>query len=148
MDNSKKIGDTAEKKFEKICRTKNYEIMKANKEQNIREHWDYKVTGPNHQRLVDVKAAKKITRTDKAPSYDWTWIEIRNVRGDEGWIKGKADLIAFEQKDGFIVVERELLKDWCKENIDLKKYVFSPKDAKYNLYTRKKYGKKDIKKGW
>jgi len=142
MDNSQKAGDTAEQKFEKICRAKGYKITKANKDQNIHEHWDYKVEKNKGPKLVDVKAAKKISRRDKDVSYDWTWVEIKNVHGNAGWLKGKADCIAFGQKDHFLVVEREELKAWCKSKINLKNKVSRVKDAKYNIYTRK--GRKDL----
>ena len=142
MDNSAKTGSAAERKFEKICKKRGYKVTKANDDQNMHEHWDYKVEKNKGPKLVDVKAAKKISRGDKDVSYDWTWVEIKNVHGNAGWLKGKADCIAFGQKDHFLIVQREELRVWCKEKINLKKKVSNTKDAKYNLYSRK--GRKDL----
>jgi len=145
MNDSQKIGDEAEAKFVQICKDKSYKIKKATKTPNTKDHWDYQITRNiplTGACLVDVKAAKKINRSDDKPSYDWTWVEIRNVRGNDGWLKGKADYMAFEQKDHFIIVKRDELRKWCKKKIDLKTRVSTPEEAKYTLYTRK--GRKDI----
>ena len=145
MNDSQKIGDEAENKFVQISKRRGYLLKKANKKQDMYEHWDYQITRNiplTGSCLVDIKAAKRINRNNDNPDYDWTWVEIRNVRGDDGWLKGKADYIAFEQKDHFIIVKRHELRKWCKKKIDLKTRVSTPEEAKYTLYTRK--GRKDI----
>ena len=145
MNDSQKMGDECETKFVQICKDKSYKIKKATKTQDMKEHWDYQITRNiplTGACLVDVKAAKRINRNNDKPDYDWTWVEIRNVRGDDGWLKGNADDIAFEQKDHFILVKRHELRKWCKKKIDLKTRVSTPEEAKYTLYTRK--GRKDI----
>jgi len=145
MSDSQKMGDEAANKFVQICKSKGYKLKKANKKQDMYEHWDYQITRNiplTGSCLVDVKAAKKINRSDDKPSYDWTWVEIRNVRGNDGWLKGKADYMAFEQKDHFIIVKRDELRKWCKKKIDLETKVSITEEAKYTLYTRK--DRKDI----
>lgn len=133
-----KIYDKTEKKFAKICLDKGFKLKHSNKEEDINEHWDWKV----NDSLVDVKGARKKTRSDKLPNYNITWLEITNVRGNIGWLKGKADFIAFEQKDYFLIVKREDLFNWLKSKITNKQIVTNPEKAMYRLYRRR--GKKDL----
>tara|TARA_R110000765_G_scaffold414793_2_gene515496 strand:- start:1551 stop:2063 length:513 start_codon:yes stop_codon:yes gene_type:complete len=149
MTPSQKKGDETEAKFLQLCEAKGWETKKPTETQNIKEHWDLQVTRNiplTGSSLIDIKAAKKINRNDEDVSYDWTWVEIRNVNGDDGWLKGKADYIAFEQKDHFIIARREELREWCKKKIDLdlENIVSTAKEAEYKLYTREKWGKKDL----
>lgn len=128
----------SEKRFQKLCTKNNLCIQKANREQDIYEHWDFRV----NKSLVDVKGAKKISRSDEKYNYEIAWLEIQNVRGDIGWLKGKADFIAFEQKEYYIIVRREDLLNWLRNKIVDKNLVHSSKDALYRLYQRKH--RKDI----
>ena len=65
-------------------------------------------------------------------------VEFRNVRGDLGWVAGKATWIAFDMPElkGFVRVDREELLDWCKKNVDFESVV-SKKDAYRKIYQRK-----------
>ena len=89
---------------------------------------------------VDVKGIKKFNRYDNSFSPDIHWIEFQNVRGNKGWIYGKADYIAFQIPNEFILIDRELLLNWCRKVIVDKK----PKRKKelYKLYNRE--GRQDI----
>ena len=128
----------SEQRFLNICLKKKIKTSRSSKDQDIYEHWDFKVNNS----LVDVKGAKKISRSDEEFNYDIAWLEIRNVRGNLGWLKGKADFIAFEQKDHFLIVKRLDLLNWLKLKITNKKVVYSSKEALYRFYQRK--NRKDI----
>lgn len=141
--NEKKVGDSAERKFVRICRSKGHDVKKAKKFEDIDKHWDYEVTNnkTGEKFLVDVKALKKISRSDSNSSSNKTWVEFQNVNGKSGWLKGKADFIAFEQDDHFLLVKRSDLYKWAKNKIEKDsrgKYVFAnnPRDALYRLYRR------------
>jgi hypothetical protein len=84
---------------------------------------------------VDVKAQ------NTAENGEETWVEMRNTLGGPGWLYGEADLIAFDQGDRFLVVERVTLKEWIEENVE-RVYVTSARDALMKVYTR--HGKKDM----
>ena len=59
---------------------------------------------------VDVKAPKRVRRSDPRPSSEIMWVETKNVRGKPGWVHGKADLIAQEiEGRGFLVLSRPAL---------------------------------------
>ena len=138
-DNSNclEMGDTAEKQFAEIAIKNGYEVEPASKEQNINQHidlWLYK----NYRYIpVDVKAAKRLSRQDSSPNYDYLWIELHSVReGNRGWLfHGKSEYIAFQQDGYFLCIKREKLIEIVKQKV-AKEYVSSAKDALYKVYRR------------
>lgn len=66
---------------------------------------------------VDVKGMKKINRTDQEPNENFHWVELKNVRGNRGWLFGDADYFAFEIKDYFVIVKKEELQELIKTKI-------------------------------
>lgn len=133
-------GHAAEKNF-----AENYlkDITWATKHQDMFEHWDVKgILSDIGARSLkfDIKAAKKINKSDTDVADDFTWIEGTNVNGDRGWIKGDADYIVFERSTCWTCVERVLLLKWVAEKIRAK----GIKQGKglYELYQRP--GRKDI----
>lgn len=138
------IYDKTERKFAEICIKRKQILIHSNRDQDIYEHWDWKITNPktNQISLVDVKGARKKSRSDISPNYDITWLELMNVRGSVGWLKGKADFIAFEQEDHFLLVKRLDLLNWIKGKITNKEIVRHTNQALYRWYRR--LGRKDI----
>lgn len=100
----------------------------SSKDQDIREHWDISI-----KYKVDVKGMKKILRTDTEPNQNWHYLEIKNVKGNKGWVYGDADYFAFELEKYWILVEKKNLQFWISQNIE-KEYTDSPEA--YKLYTR------------
>jgi hypothetical protein len=136
--------DKSELRFSEICGSKNYQINHATRDQDIYEHWDWQITNPKTQKvsLVDVKGARKKSRSDPKLDYNITWLELKNVRGKDGSLLGKADYIAFEQKDYFLIVRRDDLLTWVKSKITQEEFVEYSRDAKYRYYQR--YGRQDV----
>ena len=143
-DDSIQRGAEGESNFEKACQNNNYTATKSTKKQDMYDHIDYWVKNKKGKTMAfDVKGRKKTSRSCKGYSNDWVWIEFKNVQGKEGWIKGKADFIAFELENSFLIVKRAELRELCKKLIkDTKTRVTSAKDARYLLYSRK--DRKDI----
>lgn len=90
-------------------------LIKSSAEEDIKEHWDFK--DPIKNFTVDVKDMKSETR-GKEKNEDLIVCELRNVRGNPGWMLGKADYIAFRRKDGFHMVRRIDLLKRIKEKTD------------------------------
>lgn len=126
-----KSGKETEKKFSQILKEK---CSFSNEQQDIHEHWDLKIVSK-----VDVKGLKKVRRSDSQPNENIHWIEIKNVRGDLGWLYGDADYFAFELIDYWIVVSKEDLQNLIKEKVNK---VYYDKPTLYSLYSRK--GRKDV----
>ena len=143
-DDSIKRGAKAESEFVTACWKKSYQATKSSKNQDMFDHIDYWVESKNGDlKGFDVKARKRTSRNSKDYTDDWIWIEFKNVQGKKGWIKGKADFIAFELENAFLIVNREELRELCKKLItDTETRVTSAREAKYLLYTRN--GRKDI----
>ena len=136
-----KNGLNAETLFRKIGMAQGYDIVKASSHENMYDHIDYHVTVGNKVFSVDVKARKKTSRSDRNFDDTYTWVEFKNVRGDDGWLYGKADKIVFEQSDSFWLVDRKSLLAYCLDRV-LKIHVDNSRDAAYRYYTRK--GRKDL----
>ena len=75
----------------------------------MKEHWDVKGIFKNKTYRFDVKGMKKKNRWDNNFQDDIAWVEGTNVRGEPGWVKGKADYIVFERNDYWLVVDRKEL---------------------------------------
>lgn len=124
--------NTSEQKFLQSCRNKNFTVQQSSKLEDIHEHWDFKVNNST----VDVKALKRINRSDSMFSTDYTWVELQNVRGNTGWLFGDADYIAFEQLNHFLIVKKSDLIGFCEKNIK-DQFVDRASQAIYKKYQRK-----------
>jgi hypothetical protein len=86
----------------------------------------------------DFKGLKRKNRSDQATDENIHWIELRNVRGDRGWLYGDADYFVFETNNYYIVVEKFTLQRWIEVKVDKElegKHI-------YGLYRRN--GRKDL----
>lgn len=135
------MGQTAEKQFETKMKNKGFEVIKASKSQDTKQHIDYILVKGEKKFSVDVKAQKKIKRSDDVGQTDLIWIEFANVRGDIGWLYGKANYIAFQQDDKFALIKRKELIEIVNKLVGAET-VTSPKNALYKLYTR--WGREDV----
>jgi len=144
---SAQMGHDAEQSFEKLITEYGREWEKSNFYQETREHWDYKVKDGEKESKVDIKAMKKFNRKDTEPRDDIVWIEFKNVNGNEGWLYGKADYIAFQIKEGFLMVNRKALVTRCEELVGYTKEEINEEmagDVKdfYKLISRR--NRKDV----
>lgn len=98
------MGTAAEQRFFDICRSRGYTIRSATSYENRVKHFDFKVQGY----AVEVKSMKA-PRRGMAPDPNMIYVELKNVCGGSGWVYGDADYIAFEQRKGFLMVDRSKL---------------------------------------
>jgi hypothetical protein len=160
---SQQLGDDSENLFFSLCEEKNYKPIRALRRENKYEHWDIKITNPEGEVYrIDVKAIRE-------GSYDTTWLELIGITGKDGSLLGMADYFAFQQKSGFIYFRRIDLLNWffskvgskfCIKSVDDARGLYSkyfdekgylttennsfaksPRDALYNLYSRKPWNK-------
>ena len=93
-------GKTLEQKFALLLDNPVF----ATKEQDMHEHWDVMdEMGVKY----DVKGMKKYRRSDDKPTDRLHWVELRNVNGKYGWLYGDADVIAFETRKWWLLVDCE-----------------------------------------
>ena len=125
-----KKGKETELEFSKLFESS----IQSTKEEDIRQHWDVAI-----DIKFDVKGLKKISRTDESVNENIHWLEIKNVNGELGWVYGQANYFVFETHKYWILVDKEELQTFIKENI-VKEYSKTP--TIYNLYTKE--GRKDV----
>jgi len=136
------VGETAEDLFQKIAWDKGWSARSATRKEQL-QHIDFHLYNDESLKeyKVDVKARKKVKRTDSNINDELIWVEFTNVAGREGWLNGLADYIAFEQEDHFIIFDRLGILNFCKKKVNFKNRVTQSKDAVYNIYQRS--GRKD-----
>ncbi len=131
-------GDEAEDIFVQLAEMKGWKVTKASAHANIHQHWDFLIEKPAKKFRVDVKARKKIRRIDSRVQDTWFWVELHGVRNyDRGWLyDGKADLIAVEKIDTFVIVKHLDLIALVEQVVDPDSMVSSAKAARYKVYSR------------
>lgn len=134
---AKEIGDKAVVLIEKMASAKGYKVEKASKQEDIKDHFDYRFLKNDKTIKVEVKAMKRISRSDEDGQDIWIWVEFKNVQGNLGWLYGKADYVAFELQDYFLFVDREDLVKVSESVVDMSDVVKKPFQAKRKCYHRK-----------
>jgi hypothetical protein len=123
-------GKTVEQQFASILSGAAFATIK----QDIHEHWDVMdEMGVKY----DVKGMKKYQRKDSQPATDRLhWIEFLNVNGDHGWLYGQADVIVFETRKWWLLVNREDLVAFA-EAATKDEIWANGKPKPYEFYRRK-----------
>lgn len=132
-------GEQAEARFKRNAEKDGWIVEKTGSHEDINDHVDFVIRRPEvdgYSCTVDVKAKG----AEHKYSAGHVWLELRNVQGNYGWVYGKADFIAFERDNGFLMVGRPELAKWCNENID-PTIVTDKRKAKMCVYQRA--GRKD-----
>jgi hypothetical protein len=132
------LGQSAESRFASMAGEKGWTVLEASQKGNIEDHYDYEISKDGQHLKVDVKSKKRVSRKTNNVQDDFVWVEFRTVRNTKGWLFGSADLIAFENQNGFKIVERKALVRLINKLVDVGgAKVESPADALYKTYTRK-----------
>jgi len=127
---SNSTGRVAEVRFVRAAENLGLTVKKSSHTEDIHEHVDYWLALNDKGRWgVDVKG-------NNLP--DEIWVEMKNVRGNPGWLHGGATIIAFDmpEEHGFSVVDRLELKEWVDDHVD-QEVVGHKRDAYRKMYTRK-----------
>lgn len=137
-------GILAERYFEILAQDRGMQVSKSTSYQNRSEKWDFEIKDTTGIYKVDVKCMKKINRTDHNPQDEMFWIELDRRRTNSppiGWLfSGKADIIAFECAEDFVLVKKHELKELVNRTI-ADKIVTQPEHALNSIYRRKRPGK-------
>ncbi len=134
---SLELGQKAESSFAKSAIKHGWMIEPASEDSNKNEHFDYIMSKEDKSLRVEVKSRKRMGRKDSDVQDEYVWIELHGVRkNDQGWLHGKADLIAFELKYSFRIVRRTDLLDLVEKLVDFNAKVGESREALYKLYSR------------
>lgn len=136
-------GKRVEDMFENALSIRGKFFRRASKEEQFK-HIDFFVLNPlnNNCASIDVKSTKKIKRSDNHSNSEYIWVEFKNVQGNDGWLYGSADYVAFyvESANSFFIVMNNDLREKC-ENLCKEGIAYNSEDALYKHYTR--IGRKD-----
>lgn len=149
---SVKKGKEKELEFAKYLSKYGYTSTFSSKHVDKTEHWDIELScvkypdrkfcGFELPLKIDIKKVKGFSR-HSGEDDSVHWLEFKNVYGGTGWLRGNADIIAFETFNTWIIVNRKLLEEWADENT-IQQYVEYPYQALGKWYNRYAWGKKDL----
>ena len=129
-------GRLAEESFVKWAEAKGFAVEKSKPEEQFK-HIDFYITKGGVRLSIDVKAKKRLSRSDKESQNTLIWVEFKNVLGRDGWLVSGPDAIAFEAEDGFVLIPRIELHTLCLKKCDLTVFAQNSQDALYKAYKRK-----------
>ena len=121
-------GKKTEEHFKELMISRGNECVKSSMNDDMYKHIDYYVNGFG----VDVKGKRRLNSI---------WLEIVNVHGFAGWLKGEADFIVFDMLDldAYCVFRRlellELASKVTETTTNNKDYM--------KIYGRDQWGQKD-----
>ena len=90
---------------------------------------------------VDVKQHKRIHASDKEVSNTHTWIELKNINGNLGWIDGYATHIAYSFTTHYKLFNRAQLRDYIFSKVDIHDYKVKTMEhpTPYQVYNRSRF---------
>ena len=119
-----KRGIAVENYFVKEAKKRDYNIVIASEEQNIKEHIDLMLQKKGKEFSVDVKAIRTGNKS-RVPDDTWIVVEFLNTMGDKGWLYGNADYIVFERIKDFVFCDTKELVALSPKLVDRNDRVFS-----------------------
>lgn len=153
---SKKLNETVQKFYlsgrldedfvmDAVKHTLGGEVERSSKTEDTEKHIDFWWNSPRKGRIgIDVKGLNKNKRGDNKYDDSIHWLELQNVKGKDGWLKGEAEYIAFRTNSNIIFVNREKLLDFAIEAIKNKEVVYDTPIECYVPYKRLKWGRDDL----
>lgn len=121
------------------------DVKRSTKDEDIYKHIDFWWDSPRKGRIgIDVKGLNKSNRHDSSYDDEIHWLELQNVNGKDGWLKGEAEYIAFRTPNSIIFVNRKKLLEFALESIKDKDVVYDTPKECYVPYKRKKWGRDDL----
>lgn len=130
-------GRLAEELFARLALKHGYTVTKADYNQDRIEHWDYRVARAGESWTVDVKSMKSLRRGDP-PQDMYVCLELHSVlREIPGWLFHKADLIAYQTTDGFVLTRRTALIQIVRKYVDRFTFVKESDKAILTIYNRR-----------
>ena len=129
-------GKTTEALFASTMSNAGYTVTKSSTGEDIKAHIDFYIENEEGRFAVDVKGRRKLKKDDFPEDIDWVFLEVKNVAGNDGWLLGRADLIAFERDEGFVIVPRLELLEIAKKKCNLNDIAYKASAAQYRAYSR------------
>ncbi len=123
-DQSIREGLNAEQKFILALNARKLFTRPATKKEQF-QHIDVFWIKEGTVYSADVKAMKRQNRSGEVDS-KLTWVEFVNVQGKPGWLYGKANMIAFELENSFMIMDRLHVAEAALQHVDTTKFSPTP----------------------
>ena len=137
------LGQIAEQVFASdLVKSEGGDIIKPTQDEDINDHIDRFWEKDGKTCSFDVKGARKKSRQDNTVSYDTTWLEFKNVHGNNGSLLGRQNYIVFEMENKWAIVRRKQLLSAVTERIVDKTVYNQNPNENFKLYQRS--GRKDL----
>ena len=132
MNTSKKVWGAD---FIKLAQEKKFFVKKPTKSEFLR-FINFILCGKDASgNPKEVKLSLKKLNNKKFKK--WVWIEIKNLKGEPGWLYGDSDFIVFELEDSFLFVVRKTLLDYVHSNVDFSLPIVQNNwEGKYKIFQR------------
>lgn len=127
----KNFNPASHSDFPKLKCFEDKEAIKATTTQDRLEHWDWDIENVKYE----IKGHKKIRSSDEKVSDEFTYVEYQTY-SYPGWIFGKADKIAFEFFDSYIITDRKELLNLVESKLKDRENYSVP--MVYKFYERKR----------
>ena len=157
-------GEHTENNFVKTAEQNGWEVVPATPIENMRHHIDFHIHKEGRSYAVDVKGMKALSRANPVVQDEWFCVEFMAVvyprskvasyrptfdplkpdfshgSGRAGWLYGKADLIAFETRRLWVLIEPAEIITECAQIVQFSNIAPSAKEARYRVYSRPERG--------
>ena len=105
-------GTKVEDFFSEVAKFHDYEVLKPTTYHDIFEHWDRLIKKEGKKARVEVKGIKD------GHEFGYTWIELKNWNGENGWLYGEADVLALMHPDRFDIYHMASLRKFIDKKVD------------------------------
>ena len=113
--NSVAEGEKCENSFKEIALKHGYEIVPTSEGDDFYDRIDFALKINNSFILIDVKAARRVSRSDTRPQQKYTWLELHK---SGSLFSGKSTHFAFEVNSGFVIVDKEAVRKYILRNFN------------------------------
>ena len=108
---------------------------KANRNEDAKRHIDFWWNSPKKGKIgIDAKGRKKDSRSDKKFNDDIQWIEMYNVNGENGWVYGDSEYIAFRTSKNIVFVPTIKVKEYGEKIVEGKDILYGIKNKPKEFY--------------
>ena len=131
-------GQSAEAEFLALASSHGYAVRNATPHEDRTKHFDFVLLKDGKALKVEVKSKKSFCIWHKEQrTKNFFLVEFTGVAGYAGWLYGEADLVAFQEENGFYLVPRKTLVEIAEAKCDRKKWVDHRENMLYKNYGRR-----------
>ena len=130
-------GQNAEDEFIALARAQGYAVRMATSYEDRIKHFDCVLLKNGKSHKVEIKSKKNFCIWHKGRRIkDFFLVEFVGVAGHAGWLYGEADLVAFQEENGFYLVPRKTLVE-VAEKLCSEEFVDHRENMLYKTYGRR-----------